>query len=273
MNDDSLLIEFEKRIRREVNYKKFLNSEILEKMYSLFPKRPLFINSNNFLFSLEDIKTFYKYYNINYYEIIVNGFNNNRITISKDIKISHVSTLSNDAYIKLTSNDIDLFSVVHELAHFIDCNTNPHIIDDRYNIYAEVFSLYMEKKYEIYLRKISSIYNNVILTRRNNRLFYEKNYLFLINLELYYENLYKKYGYIPIQKVDIDDVRRLMKLNYINIVNFLLRYPIGNILSDYLLENEDILLNGNICCKLNEVSISDEFDNFIDRYSKKIVKS
>lgn len=57
--------------------------------------------------------------------MVLDAINNGRIIISAATEKSFVNTESNNAFIKLSGNDSDLFILVHEFAHYIDRNLNP----------------------------------------------------------------------------------------------------------------------------------------------------
>ena len=103
--------------------------------------------------------------------MIIENIKNEIIVISKVSGKSFVDTKNGKAYIKLYENDNDLFIIAHELAHFIDRNSNTTIIPDKYWFLSETFAFYIEKKLEIWLK--SEKYENLISTRTNNRIYFE----------------------------------------------------------------------------------------------------
>lgn len=105
----------------------------------------------------------------------MNGFDTEKIFVGKDNKESFVSNERLECFISLNDNNYDFFLIVHELSHFIDCNSNPRIIPTKYNVFAETFSMYMEKKSEEYLASFDTV--ELVKARRNNRLYFEKNFL------------------------------------------------------------------------------------------------
>ena len=128
--------------------------------------------------------------------MILEGFKNKRI-IFQNKENSFTDTQNNKAYIKLQGNDGDVFILVHELAHYIDRNSNPHIVPDEYWFLSETFAFYVEKKLENWL--ISDKYNKLIYTIINNRKYFEKRMLIAIKYELYYEDLFSKHP--PVKRV------------------------------------------------------------------------
>ncbi len=73
---------------------------------------------------------FYRSFNLDYYNIINHGITNKDVIISSGVN-SHVNTKSSKTYIKLMGNDGDVITIVHELAHYIDRVSNPHIVPDK----------------------------------------------------------------------------------------------------------------------------------------------
>lgn len=165
----------------------------------------------------------------------MNGINNKTI-IFQECKKSFVDINSNCAFINLTDTDNDIFILVHELAHFIDRNHNPKIIPDEYWFFSETFSFYIEKKFEIWLN--NKEYEHLISKRRNNRMYFESKMLKAISNLLYYEDLYKSKGKLEEKDIDVKKVKTIMRYDIpYNIVNYLLQYPLANILSTELLNS------------------------------------
>ena len=74
-------------------------------------------------------------------------------------------------------------------------------------------------------------------------MYYESKMLSAIESMMFYEELYIKNGKISIEDLEINTVKKVMNYNYdleIGLVNYLLRYPLANILSDYLINNNMI---------------------------------
>lgn len=116
--------DFIEKVKLESNYRKFVKTDVIYQLINIFngnykkhhyPKK---IKN-----TLEVALEFYKYYNNQYYNMILEAIHNNK---------SFVDTQSNKAFIKLFGNDADIFVLVHEFAHFIDINCNPHIIPSEY---------------------------------------------------------------------------------------------------------------------------------------------
>lgn len=210
---------------------------------------------------------FYKQYNKNYYNKIKEGIKNKNIIINWEIEKNLVDTENNKAYIKLYNKDVDVFILVHEFAHFIDRNSNPKLIPDAFDFLCEVYSFYMERQLEKWL---DNKYEKLIQTRRNNRMYFEAKMLKAIEYELHYENLFKKRGRLTKEDVEEDKVRQIKNFDYdvhIGCVNYLMRYPLANILSEYLIKNHtiekeqditEICLNTNLYDILKTIKIEEE---------------
>lgn len=231
---------FEERVKIESTFHKFLKEDLIYQLINFFKKDYSKIEyPKNIENPLEVAIRFYKYYNSQYYDIILDAINNGKIIISEDNEKSFVNTESNQCLIKLFGNDSDLFILVHEFAHYIDRNLNPTIIPNKYHFLCEVFSFYMEKQLEIYLA--DKEYDNLIETRRNNRAYFESRMLNAIEYQLFCEGLYKESGQIKAEHLDNTRIKTIMCYDYdlnIGLVNYLLRYPLANLLSDYLITNQ-----------------------------------
>lgn len=182
--------------------------------------------------------------------MILAAINNGKIIIGNDVEMPFVDTKSNKAFIRTTGNDSDLYIFVHEFAHFIDRNLNPTIIPNKYHFLCEVFSFYIEKQLEVWLN--DKVYDSLIKTIINNRIYFESKMLNAIEYELFCENLYKETGDIKLNDLDTARIKSIMRYNYdlnVGLVNYLLRYPLANILSDYLLNNQ-IDMNDTDICKI-----------------------
>ena len=71
-------------------------------------------------------------------------------------------------------------------------------------------------------------------------MYFESKMLTAIEYQLMYERLWKETGKIELSNLDIDKVKWIMRYDYDQkdgLVNYLLRYPLANILSDYLINN------------------------------------
>lgn len=233
------LNQYIERIKIESNSHKFLKEDFIKQLITTF-KKDYFKESylKTIKKPLEIALQFYKDFNPLYYEMLINAINNQEIIINSNIEKSDTDTENKKIYIKPSENDSDLFMMVHEFAHYIDLNCNPPIIPNEYSFLCEVFSLYMEKQLELWLD--NQKYEKLIKTRKNNRMYFESKMLTAIEYQLMYERLWKETGKIELSNLDIDKVKWIMRYDYDQkdgLVNYLLRYPLANILSDYLINN------------------------------------
>lgn len=230
---------FIEQVVKESSKKKILTREALDLLIDFFtgdyPKEeyPKTIKDPKSL-ALE----FYKKYNENYYDMLINGLNNGSIIIEDSLLKSYVDTTTAQAHIKLNGNDNDLFILVHEYAHYIDRNMSPPIVPDTYWFFAETYAFYLEKQLELYLGKEYPEYHNLIQARRNNRMHYESKMVDALATELHYEDLYRKKQNLSAEDIDESDMNRVARYNFtIEIVNCLSQYPVANIISSRLLAN------------------------------------
>lgn len=229
--------KFIEQVKLESIYRKFLKSDIIYRLIknfnTVFDKQSYSSEIEN---PLEIALQFYKEYNVQYYNTIIEQIKSKRIVISQDNGKPFIDTENNTAHIRLYGNDGDLFIIVHELAHYIDRNSKPSIIPDEYWFLSETFAFYIEKKLENWLE--NEKYKELISARINNRIYFESKMLKAIENELYYESLYKQKGTIEESDIDIKKIKSVMKYDVSsNIVNYLLQYPVANILSDCLINN------------------------------------
>ena len=125
---------FIERVKVESNIHKFIQEALIYKLITNFRKNYVKMNYpkkiNN---PLDIVLKFYKNYNKEYYEIILDGINSSRIIISKNETKSFASRENKRTNIKLSGNDSDVFILAHEFAHYIDINSNPPIIPYEYD--------------------------------------------------------------------------------------------------------------------------------------------
>lgn len=254
--------KFIEQVKLESTYRKIIKSDIIyqliNKFNAAFDKKSYSSEIEN---PLEIALQFYKEHNVQYYNLIIEGIESERIIISENSGKSFTDTKNNTTYIRLYGNDGDLFIIVHELAHFIDRNSNPTIIPDEYWFLSETFAFYIEKKLEIWLG--SEKYKDLISTRTNNRMYFESKMLKAIENELYYESLYKQKGTIEESDIDIKKIKSIIQYDVSsNIVNYLLQYPLANILSDCLINNRLIQNDNEIvekCMNMNLYKILEDY--------------
>lgn len=254
--------KFIEQVKLESTYRKIIKSDII---YQLINKFNAAFDKKNYSSEIENpleiALQFYKEHNVKYYNLIIEGIESERIIISEDSGKSFTDTKNNTTYIRLYGKDGDLFIIVHELAHFIDRNSNPTIIPDEYWFLSETFAFYIEKKLEIWLG--SEKYKDLISTRTNNRMYFESKMLKAIENELYYESLYKQKGTIEESDIDIKKIKSIIQYDVSsNIVNYLLQYPLANILSDCLINNRLIQNDNEIvekCMNMNLYKILEDY--------------
>lgn len=229
--------KFIRKVKVESGYRKFVNHDIIDLLSNHFNENykkeqyPSTIDN-----PLDIALQFYKDYNYEYYNLILNGIKSKDIIIDTEITKSYVNTINSKAYIKLNKNDADIFMLVHEYAHFIDRQSVPLIIPDNYWFFSETFAFYFEKQLELWLD--NDKYKDLILERRNNRMFFESRMMKAINYQLYYEDLYKSNGDIKESDIDLEQMNFIMRYDTDgNTVNCLLQYPIANIISETLVKN------------------------------------
>lgn len=254
--------KFIKKIKEELTYRTFIKKDIIYKIINIYDKdfnKQSYPNKINDPFKIA--LDFYRNYNINYYNIIMNGLRNKRIVISKENGKSFANKENNKTFIRIYGNDADVYVIVHELAHFIDRNSNPKIVPNQYWFLSEVFSFYMEKKLELYLK--NEKYTDLIFVRINNRMYYESKMVEAIKNELWYEDLYKKNGVIKKEYIDIEKIKTIIKYDIeCNIVNYLLMYPVANILSDKLIKDAIITNDNELvkeCLNMNLYDILEDY--------------
>lgn len=252
--------DFLKKVMIESSYKKIVEPEILKNFFEIFDKD---FEKEEYDSSIDDIYNmaldFYKDYNLKYYNKIINAIKNNQIIIKEHIKNSYTNTNSGKTYIKLNKNDADLFILVHEFAHYIDRSQNPHIIPDEFWFLSETYAFYMEKKLEIWLGRK---YQKLILKRRENRMYFESKMLKAIKYQLKYEKMYLEKGNITEEDLKHTEIRIIEQYNYSNLVNYLLQYPIANVLSDYIIRSFQEDLDEKfyqICLDMNLYKVTKEF--------------
>lgn len=239
---------FIERVKLESGFHKFLKKDLIYQFIDFFKndytKKQYPKNIKN---PLEIVLHFFMSYNKQYYNMIISSINEKKIIINKDNRKSFTNTETNKTYIRLYENDSDVFILVHEFAHFIDRNSNPQIIPNKYHFLCEVFSFYMEKQLEIWLN--NKEFGYLIHTRRHNRLYFESKMTNAIEYMMYCEEFYKKNGKIKLDDLNNEKVESIITYDYdlnIGLVNYLLRYPLANLLSDYLIHNQEIKSDADI---------------------------
>ena len=262
MEDNEYIESFYSKIAEQSKYVKVLDVRIIKQMAELFEgKRKLIKYGHDEVDdALKMALDFYKDYNFEYYQIIIDSIQNGEIDLHSDC--NKVDTSNNKCYIKSVGNDSDLFIIVHEFAHFIDRKTN--IIDDEYHFFSEVVSLYMEKMLEKYLEE-RNLCPNLIKARKSNRIRFERDMLRTMSYELYYEELFKENPDKVKENIDMEKLKYIMAYDSDNLVNYYIRYPIGNILSEYMLKHPEIKFEPKLSDELSKIY----FSKLVDDYSEK----
>lgn len=255
------------KIKTESSYKKIIELNIFDKFFEMLNKKYLKIDYCSTITNTLDIALeFYKYYNIHYYETITKYMQNNHIIIGRYLDKSYVDTNNGKSYIHLTGNDSDLFILVHEFAHFIDRNIKPHIIPNEFWFLSEVFSFYIEKKLE---RWLDNEYEQLIFARRENRLYFESKMIEAIKYQLKYEKIYLEKGIITKEDIIPKEMQLIKQYDYPNLVNYLIMYPIANVLSEYLLNYYSELSDKDLCQICLDTNLYDAIEMFQNYELKK----
>lgn len=255
--------KFIKRVIEESNINKHLKEDLIYKLIDSFKgdfeKKEYPRTVKN---PLEVALKFYEDYNNKYYEIILNAINAKKIIINEKGKKSFADTYNGETYISLLNNDNDIFLLVHEFAHYIDLYFS--IIPTEYCFLCEVFSFYIEKKLEIWLDK--NKFNELIQARRCNRIYFESKMLEAIEYEMFCERLYKESGKLELNDLDANKISFIKRYDYdldIGLVNYLLRYPLANLLTEYLIKDcnlkkdEDL---SKVCLDTNLYELLEKYD-------------
>lgn len=255
---------FCERVKLESKFHRFLNDDLIRQFILCFKGQCIKSSySKKIVNPLEMALLFYKYYNLEYYKMIKDALKNKKIVINKVGK-SFVDTGTGDAFITLMGDDSDLFILVHEFAHFIDRNLKPLLIPDKYIFLGETYAFYMEKQLELWLKLNSNSYDELISSRRNNRIYFESVMLKAIEYQLDCENLYRETGNISDSELIRDKVKLVVRYDYdldVGLINYLIRYPLANVLSDYLV-NLDIESDYEICRICLDTNLFELVDNF-----------
>lgn len=245
---DTILLEtFKKKVKVESTYDKLCTYKEIDKLINYFDVDVKKINYSKTISNpLEKALFYYKKHFPDYYEIIIDGIKSGKILISDKIKQSVTYLDTGESHIKPFNNDSDVFEFIHEFAHYIDLYLYPHLIS-KYRIFSEVVPFYYEKDFEKHYKRY---YSELIRIRKNNRLFYEREMLQVIKYMLDYENHYRLYGNID-NIIDEHKIRLIMDYRSSNLVNFLLRYPIANLISSYML-----IHNIEMCQNIDEYIVN-----------------
>lgn len=254
MKDDFYKV-FVDRVKKEAYLPKFLSEDfiyqLIDRFKGKYQKKDYEKTIDN---PLDLVLSFYKDYSDKYYDMILEAINSGDIVIG-EAKKSFFDLDAEKCFIRLLGNDGDVFMLAHEFAHYIDRKSSPPIIPHEYDFLCEVFPFYIEKQLENYLDRQK--FDMLISTRRNNRVYFEARMLSAVSYELSCEDLYRTVGAIDINDLDRSKLKLVSAYDYdlnVGFVNYLLRYPLANILSDHLIDNKpksdtDVLktcLNANL---------------------------
>lgn len=247
--EDKNVEEFLKMLKKESIFHYYLEKEVIDRFLIAFNGDYVqMIYSNQIDSPLDMALEFYKDYNRDYYHMILKGIKEEKIVVSRDLKKSFVDTRTGSAFIKLENNDGDIFNLVHEFAHFIDRNTTPSIIPDKYYFLSETFSFFIEKKLEIWLGNYE--HKDLISTRKNNRMFFESKMMRTVSYVMDCISLYQQVGIIEPDSLDINKIDTIISYDYdpnVGIVNTLLQYPLANVLSSHLIDENLIQGEQDFC--------------------------
>ena len=225
---------FRKLIADNSNYTKLCSKEeieILKKHYSepVFKQKYLKTKSKY----LKVVLNFYKMYNLKYYAIIMANMNKNIIMKPEGKTISYLDI--NKTFINIKNDDSDLVRLIHELAHFVDFKLHKDIINSNayYCFLPETFSFYMEKEF---IKLVGLKYENVVKIRQNNHYLAMQEKLNNLLLMQKYEEYYLENESLP-PNLEINEIRKILDLKLKNVINNILGYLIGDVVSDYLVQN------------------------------------
>lgn len=231
---EELIFKFKENVKVQSGYPKWCTNEVINELIEYFDVdiEPMYYGDTIKESSLDLVLNFYSKHYKKYYPLIIKGLENGTIQIGDDVDKT-VCTLDGVLTIKNYPSDEFLYCLIHELAHYIDCNTKRRIISIDWDIFGEVPPFVIEKKFETLYE---DSYHDIIEKRKNNRLYYEVEALKAIKIMLRYEEYYKKHGSID-DIIDINEIKAVMQYNGKNTVNLLLRYPIANLLTEYMILN------------------------------------
>lgn len=251
-SDEQIISEFKKKVEIESQYAKWFSDSIIQKLYDYFC---IDIKKQSWPTTLENpleiSLEFYQRTFPDYYKLIIEYINDKKVIIDSNGSFSHVNSNSGLTYIKPKNNDGDLYMFIHEFAHLIDVASVPRVIDPQFWVFAETFAFKMERHFEAsYFEKFKQLHQ----IRNINRLYYEREMLEKIMIMLKYEQYYKKNGTID-GIINIKEARVIVDSQSNNLINTFLGYPIGNLLSCYLVENS-ITTDTDLCSFLRQLDIS-----------------
>lgn len=231
---EKMIEDFKEKVRLGSGYHKLVSRDNILKLEEYFAEctsHEKYYESDNDVLSIA-LEFYYKYFK-DYYYVILSGLYNGDIIISPNEKGSYTIPDKGKSFIKLKGQERDLFVMIHEFAHFVDVKSNPHLIEYHKWGYSEVVPYYVEK---VFAKEMSEKYARVINARRVNRNTTINHMLEVIILMLKYEDYFKMHGEVD-SIIDIEEVKRIMNEDSKNVVNTLLKYPLANLYSAYMILN------------------------------------
>lgn len=250
---DEMIENFKEKVRLGSGYHKLVSRDTIIKLAEYFSECTKVEKYKKCDIDVLDIalRFYYEYFK-EFYNIILSGLYNGDIVISANVPGSYTLPDEGKSYIKLKGQERDIFVMIHEFAHFIDVKSDPHLIEYRKWGYSEVVPYYVER---VFSTNMMDKYERVINARRINRNSTINHMLEVILLMLKYEDYFRKYGTID-AIIDIDEVKRIMNEESQNVVNTLLKYPLANLYSAYMILN-GIGLEKNLNILLDTLDFND----------------
>ena len=206
---------------------------------------------------------FYHTYFEEYYHLICAGLSKEDIIISPTAPGSYTLPGVNKSYVKTNGTEKDILVIIHEMAHYCDVCSHPHIIEYHRVVYSEVVPFYIERIFE---SEMKEEYQRVISARKVNRNTTAGDCLELALLMLKYEDYYNAHGNID-DIIDDKEMKKIMSRDSNNLVNHLIRYPLATLYSAYMLSH-GIDLHGKLNTTLDVLDFNDIIN---DRKVKELV--
>jgi len=249
------------KIKEESVNEKYVEREVINKLIWMFKGEYERLKYKKTITSpLKLALSFFQEYNEEYYQIILKGIKNKKIVFCPKLKKTYTD-INDKMHISLNRNDGDVFLIVHELAHFVAKNKQSLFLPAELSILSEIFPFYLERKLESWLGNLQ--YLELIETRKANRMYIDSKMLSIIEIELFYEDLCIKKGNITNEDICLVLMDCLVPYkNISNLVNYLLRYPLADILSYYLFNDEWVQADDEListCLSFNLNKLIDDY--------------
>ena len=121
------------------------------------------------------------------------------------------------------------------MAHFVDFKLHKDIINSNayYSFLPEAFSFYIEKEF---IKLVGLKYESIVKIRQNNHYLAIQEKLNNLLLMQKYEKYYLENGSLQ-SNLEISEVQKILDLKLKNVINNILGYLIGDVVSDYLVQN------------------------------------